>query len=258
MKLKPFLKFFIVVVLLLVHSISFSSEGLSEKLKSALEELFTPKRIEVYINGSAEDPFFKDIYVEAEDAKTSGLPIERVKIEAIDAKLNPSDEWERGNIKVEKVKDVRLLMTITEEGLNSFLRDKIKDANEHGLKKAYVRIKKDKFILAASYQLGGLPIRVLVELAGKLKIKGSKIYLADYKFYVGGLKMRKEFTSRILRKVNPILDLRTLPFPVRDGIIEQEEGKITIRTKTLPQKPDLLRRRNNPNPSHIGNQRFGY
>ena len=90
MKLKPFLSFSIIIILFLAHGISSPAEGVSERLKAALEKLFTPKRIEVYISESNEDPLFKDIYVEAEDAKTSGLPIERVKIEAIDAKLNPS------------------------------------------------------------------------------------------------------------------------------------------------------------------------
>ncbi|GEM_PF-1879382 len=258
MRLKIIFRFSIVIILLFICSVSLSSENVSTKLKTTLKKLFTPKKIEVYVDENAKDPFFKDVYIEAEDAQTSGLPLEKVEIEAIDAKLNSPDEWEKGKIKVEKVKSVKLLMTITEEGLNFFLKNKIKEANEHGLKKAYVRIKRDKFILVASYQLGGLPIRALVKLAGKLKIKGSKIFLSDYKFCINGLKMGKKFISRLLKKVNPILDLKTLPFPVENGIIEQEEGKITIRTKELPKKPESLQRSNNLSPSHIGNQRFGY
>ncbi len=245
---------FLLLCLSLTTSIALASEDCSEKLKSALERLFKPKEIEIHLEKES-DGFFKKIYIEAKEANMSDLPVKEVKIEASEAELNPPEEWEKGKIRLNKIKDVKFLMVITEEDLNSFLQERLKKSSE-GIKSAYIKIKRERVSLVASYQVNGLPLRFLIELTGKLALEGTKIIPSEYKLYVGGLKLSDEFTTNLLERINPIFDLKTLPFPVEKAILEQAEKAITIRTLELPQRPSsshASRGSDNPNPSHVRN-----
>lgn len=244
----------LLVILLLIQSTkTFAQESQTEKLRSALESLFTPKELNLYAE-EVSPGIFKRIYIEAKEAKSAGLPLNRVEIEAIDIELNPPEEWKNGKIKVLRAKNVRLSITIVEDDLNSFLREKLKEENQDGIKNAYVKIKKDKLMLAASYQVNGLPLRFLIELSGKLKMDGSKIILTDYDLHISGFRASDETTSKLLGRVNPLFDLKVLPFPVENALIEQSDKYITIKTAELPEKTNFSSLGgNNPNTTHVGN-----
>lgn len=235
MKLK---KLFLLVITYIFMSLglAFPQENQDETLKIALEELFSPKKMDFYAEASSKNSFRK-IYLEAEKAIASGLPLEKVEIEAEEVEFNSLEEWKEGQIKILSVKDVKLTMTITEENLNNFLKEKIKENKADGLKNASVKIKKEFLYLAASYQIDALPLRILVELKSKLDIEESKIILKDYKLYLSGFSAGEDFTHRLLSKINPVFDLKNLPFPVKKAQIEQLDGKIIIRTTELPQRP---------------------
>ncbi|MCS7232604.1 MAG: DUF2993 domain-containing protein [Synergistetes bacterium] len=254
MTLKKFFLLCSVAYMLVISNPTFSQENPSEAFKCALEKLFSPKKIEFCAENCSQN-FFKKIYIKAEEAITSELPLEMVEIEAEDVEFNSPEEWKEGNIKILSVKNIKLIMLVTEENLNKFLSEKIRKNNIDGLRKANVKIKRDFLYLAASYQIDGLPLRILVELKSKLGIEESKIVLKDYKLYLSGLAAGDDFTYHLLSKINPVFDLKKLPFPVEHAQIEQSDGKIIIRTTELPHKPTSLSFtwRDNSNPTHIRN-----
>ncbi|KUK13521.1 MAG: DUF2993 domain-containing protein [Synergistetes bacterium] len=245
------LKFFIYITLILTQPFSFAQEKQSELLKVSLERLFCPKEMEFYAEPGSQSSF-KKIYIKATNAIVSGLPLESAEIEAKHVTFNPPEEWKEGKIEVKKAEEVKLMMVITEANLNSFLQERIKKGKENNLKKAKVKIKKDILYVAASYQLDGIPLRILIELKSKIAIEGDKIILKDYKLHIGGFNPGNDFTENLISKVNPIFDLKNLPFPVKNAQIEQSDGKIVIKTQKLPQNPPLaLRRSDNPNSPHV-------
>ncbi|EAX46863.1 hypothetical protein TcarDRAFT_0551 [Thermosinus carboxydivorans Nor1] len=168
---------------------------------------------------------FDKITVTALDAKIDKLTFRELRAMLTDVQLDRDKLWAR-QAAIERVRDVELTGTITQDELARYLNQTVK-----GVRNAAVVITPGKMQVTTTYSLGGLASMVIA-LEGKVASDGQRIKFVTERFFLNNMPVGGTSGS-VLAEI-PLLDLKKLPFGVIVRDIVMENGQVTISADNRP------------------------
>lgn len=179
------------------------------------------KRPALFMLGGA----FDKITVTALEAKIDKLTFRELRAVLTDVQLDRDKLWAR-QAAVERVRDVELTATITQEELARYLNQTVK-----GVHNATVAVTPGKMQVTTTYSLGGLA-SMAIALEGKVASDGQRIKFVTERFFLNNMPVGGTGGS-VLAEI-PLLDLKKLPFGVTVRDIVMENGQVTISADNRP------------------------
>ncbi|MEG1641493.1 MAG: hypothetical protein RR272_00125 [Synergistaceae bacterium] len=216
----------LVIVLTLAYSAiplfaSSKEKEYAEKLGQTLNAIFTPDDIKVTING-------KYAWIE-----TVGAKIDHIRIEKIIFKAKLKDELDK--LLQDKPEDAiefaeGELILLEKDVNNYFIKEDVKD-----FKDLSFDFTKDGFKGKGAY-MGDftLGLKVNIGTTGNLALEKDGIYFRNTDLYIVNVKQPREISSLIINKINPLLNFKDIPFPVKFKELKMTEEAIILTS--FPQK----------------------
>ena len=161
---------------------------------------------------------FNNVSAVAEEAKIDGFKIQEARVTIEDARLNMDDLLRNNRITIQEVRNLQILMKVTEKDLAEYLGAKIKE-----VKNPKVKILTDKIEIRSDVDLGLIKLSVgidgrIVGDAHSIRFQSDRLEVKN----TGGLNFGSLFGEI------PLLDLTKLPFKAGVRKIVTEPGVITI------------------------------
>lgn len=161
--------------------------------------------------------------VRAEGALFDGLTVDRGDLDFRDLSLDRAALHGERRLKVISTAEVLLDVAISEESLNryvEFKREKI------GVSRPRVRLDRGRMHLSGSFRwkLG----RIDFAASGAFAVRGREIHFLPRHFEMNRMNVPSFVMKRVVREINPILDLGRLPFATRVERIAVEDGRLVI------------------------------
>jgi hypothetical protein len=211
----------------MVQEVLEDPEAIGKRVKKALERYFKdPEFFEVLIYPTPKEKvplgYFSRIDVKFRNAHVKVLRVKEGSIRIYGLKVNLTNLYRDGTLRIREVGDTKFHFSITEEAMNQAIKDKNLPVDG-----ARLRISPGRLAFSASFKT--LFIRSHVETKGRLVIEDkTKIH-----FYPDRLKLNRVpipgFVKKTLsRKINPILDLDDFEFIKSIDVIELKHGLIEL------------------------------
>ena len=161
---------------------------------------------------------FDGVEAVAGDARLDGLNLREVRIKIADARLNMGHLVSDRQVTVRKVRELDVVIRVTEKDLAEYLGKKVKE-----VKNPTVKILADKIQIRSDIDLGLLKLAVGVD--GKVIGDAQSIRFQSDRLEVkntGGINFGALFAEI------PLVDLTRLPFQVAVRKVVMEPGFLTI------------------------------
>ena len=161
---------------------------------------------------------FDNVAATAEEARLDGLTLREVRITIADARLDMGHLVSSRRVTVRTVKDMDIVIKVTEKDLAEYLGKKVKE-----VKNPTVKILTDKIQIRSDVDLGILKLAVGVD--GKVVVDAQSIRFRSDRLEVnnaGGINFGAVFAEI------PLVDLTRLPFQVAVRKVVMEPGILTI------------------------------
>lgn len=161
---------------------------------------------------------FDDVEAVAGEARLDGLNLREVRIKIADAQLNMGHLVSDRRVTVRKVRELDIVIRVTEKDLADYLGEKVKE-----VKNPTVKILADKIQIRSDVDLGLLKLAVGVD--GKVIGDAQSIRFRSDRLEVknaGGINFGALFAEI------PLVDLTRLPFQVAVRKVVMEPGVLTI------------------------------
>ncbi len=212
---------------------------IQKKLKNAFLLHLKPQKLSLKAKGYKEVKngiYFKWLYLDVVGGVIDGLRIDEFEAKALGITFNKADQWEQ-KLRILSTDKVALKLKVLEKDINDLFKRKY-GKNKSGWLKIGFDFKPGFLYTKGLYKFPYLPIKILVELEGKLKVvNGTKVYLYDYKMYVDKTKVSQKTADRLISKIQPLLDLNKLMFPTKLSDIIITDDSIIIKTKPIKEVP---------------------
>ena len=161
---------------------------------------------------------FDSVRAVAEGANIDGLTVQEVRVDLDGARMDMKELVMKNRVTVTDVRNLELVMKVTEKDLAGFIGAKVKEARNPS-----VKISADKIQLRSDIDLGIAKISVgvdgrIVGDAKSIRFVSERLELKN----TGGINFSAAFGEI------PLVDLTRLPFKVGIRKIVMEPGSITI------------------------------
>lgn len=176
---------------------------------------------------------FKKIVVHTSRGSIDNLTLSRADIDFEDVQLDTRKLLVEDKIDPVSMSNINMDVSILETDLNTFL-----DAKSKSIKVDRPRI----LIRSGNMELSGSTKYGLVKVefwtTGNLTIKdGREIWFHSSRMKVNRMSMPRSFVGMIIKKINPVLDLKKFPFKLNLDAIELKPGEMhftSFRKGTTP------------------------
>ena len=208
---------------------------LSEKLEKAMRKLLIdPATLTIDIEHFSPEVssrgLVKKIFVRTIDGSVDKLIIHKAEIEFLDVQLNTTKLIMNEEIDVVYVNKINMDIIIKETHLNSFLAQKAKGIRVHNPK---VVLKPGSMELSGSTKYGF--VKVNFWATGGFRIhNGDEIWFYTRKMKLNSMTMPRAFVGSIVKRINPVLNLKKFPFRLNLKEIHISEG--TMQFTSYPDK----------------------
>lgn len=169
---------------------------------------------------------FSTVNIEADNAKLDKITFANLTAVLSDVQLDRQRLFFNRTLSIERVKDVNLTATITQEELARYINQNVK-----GIKNAIVTITPGKMQATSSFTFGAIAT-VAVSLEGKIVSDGQKIKFVTDRFFLNNTPVGN-IGGAMLAEI-PLLELKKLPFGVTVREITMADGKVIIATDNKP------------------------
>lgn len=172
---------------------------------------------------------------DGDSTKMLGGKIERLHIEGRDVQVDPNlllsrlivdmnrVEFDTGSREVKSVENTSFEAVVTEKAVNRYIEQTRESESEMS-----VDLQPGKVFVKFVPNLGG--VDVLISVAGTLSItEGSKVNFEADKASVAHLPFPSLVANKILDRVNPVLDMSIMRFPVTLSGITIKNGSVSIK-----------------------------
>ena len=220
------------------------SEGTSspeDLLFSHMRKLFAPESMEMVLDAPVEpDGNVRHMYLRIQGASFSDFRVEEIVAEFSFLRFSPLEEWGASGESMELLEALSVHFTarILEKDLNGYLLGKTLDLDSSQWRDVYCDILPEGIHATARADLflsGN--VRAVVDLRGTFRLReGNQIFLEDTVFSVNGGEKEIGAVEEALREMQPIIDFRELPFPVRISTLELSEEAINFATRVPPRE----------------------
>ncbi len=232
------------LVFLLLFSLSVPCQGASspeEMLFSHMKKIFAPESMEMILDAPIEpDGSLRRMYLRVQGASFSGFRVQEIAGEFTFLRLPPVKDWgsEGENLEILESLAVYFTARVLEEDINSFLLGKTLNLENSEWRDVYCRLFSGGIhaTARADLMLSG-NVRAVVDLRGVFRLReGNQVFLEDTVFSVNGGEKEIGAVEEALREMQPIIDFRDLPFPVRVHNLILSEGAMDFATRIPPKE----------------------
>lgn len=207
-------------------------ELIEAQIRVAMERLLNgPASLTIELEHiSAEDTAlgrFKRVLVRTSGGSVEKLLLHRADVEFSRVQVNTKKLFEEKKIEPVQIDDIVMDVVITEADLNSFVQAKAKSIK---VDRPRIALKRDKMELSGSTKYGIL--RADFAASGKLYVKNKdEIWFSSNHIEVNRMTMPRSFVRMLMKKINPVLNLRSFPFKLELTGINTLPGKIEFTSK---------------------------
>lgn len=159
---------------------------------------------------------FKKVMVHTARGSVDNLTLNRADIDFEDVQLDTTKLLNEEKIDPVSMSNINMDVSVLEKDLNTFLEAKSKSIK---VDKPRIDIASGVMLLSGSTKYG--PVKVEFWASGNLSIKdGREIWFHAHKMKVNRMTMPRSFVGVIIKKINPVLDLKKFPFKLNLDAIE--------------------------------------
>lgn len=169
---------------------------------------------------------FDKVTISAANAKIDRMTFRALDAVLTDVQLDREKLFTSRTVSIERVHDVDLRATITQDELASYLNQTVK-----GVKNAVVSITPGRVQASTNFSLGGFA-SLAITLDGKIVGDGQRVKFVTERFLLNNTPVGN-VGGAMLTEI-PLLDLKNLPFGVTVRDIVMEQGQVTIYTDNRP------------------------
>ena len=245
--LKVFKIFFVVSLCLLFSSPAFSAFSYKGKIEPTNDtskllkfyvEKFDPESFELIIETEPDEPgFYKNIYMDIVGCCISGVRLDRLTFQLLDAQFTAPEEWESGDVECTAL-EVYASCRLMEDDINADLESRVIGNDVDRWRNLKIRITPKGLSGSGEYSVKLLlSFNILIEIESKLRIvRGQEVWLDNASVKLNRLDVPEHVTNMALDQIQPLLNLKTLPLPLRLNRITFMEKEALFETRVLPNK----------------------
>lgn len=197
-------------------------------IKSMRKILIDPATLTINITeyGAKETSLghFEKIEVFTSRGSVDNLVLDKADIEFEDVTLDTGKLLREDKIDPVKMKNINMDVVIKEKDLNSFLDAKSKSIKVNN---PHVDMKPGKIELSGSAKYGMVKVRFWA--TGSFTIQKSKeIWFHARRMKINHMAMPRSFTGMIVKKINPVFDLKKFPFKLNLSEIRIDDNSMVF------------------------------
>jgi hypothetical protein len=247
--LKAFRVVLIVTLCLLfsapVFSADFSYKGKVEPtndtslLLKFYVEKFDPESFLLIIeNDPDETGLFKSIYMDIVGCNISGVRLDRLTFQLIDAQFNAPSEWANDNVECASALEVYATCRLLEDDVNDDLKKRVIGSGDDNWRNLKLKISPKGLSGSGEYSVKLVfAFNILIEIESKLRIVGGQeVWLEDAFLKLNRLDVPEHVTNMALDQIQPLLNLKKIPLPLKLSKIIFKEKEALFETRVLPSK----------------------
>ena len=228
-----------------VFSANFSYKGkveptdITSRLLKFYIEKFDPESSELIIEEEPDETaLFKNIYMDIVGCNISGVRVDRLTFQLIDAQFNNPEEWETGDIECISSLEAYATCRLLEDDINADLQNRVIGDGDDNWRNLKIRITPDGLSGSGEYSVKLLfTFNILIEIESKLRIVGGKeVWLEDTYIKLNRLDVPEYITDMALDQIQPLLDLKTVDLPLKLNRIVFKEKEAFFETRIHPSK----------------------
>ncbi|MCL2767804.1 MAG: DUF2993 domain-containing protein [Synergistaceae bacterium] len=228
-----------------VFSADFSYKGkveptsVTSRLFKFYIEKFDPESAELIIEEEPDgNALFRNIYMDIVGCNVSGVRIDRLTFQLIDAQFNSPEEWESGDVDCVSSLEAYATCRLLEDDVNADLQHRVIGDGDDSWRNLKLRISPNGISGSGIYSVTLLfTFEILIEIESKLRIVGGQeVWLEDTTLRLNRLDVPEYITNMALDQIQPILDLKTVTLPLRLNKIIFKEKEAFFETRTHPSR----------------------
>ena len=213
-----------------------AQDSISRLLAYYVDE-FSPEEFLLSIDKYPDDSGrIRDLYMDLTGVPIGGVRVDKLVFRMNDAQFNSPSEWASGNIACSEVLQIYAYCLLKEDDVNRHLVGETFGGGDHW-SNISMMISPSGLYAQGTYSARvlfvNLNIRIEVE-SGLRIVNNSTLWLDDYKVRVNRLDVPDYITRRAIEQIQPLLDLRRFPLPLRLHTVNLENGRAALSTRVLP------------------------
>ena len=160
----------------------------------------------------------KRLHIEGKDVQVDpNLLVSRLTVDMYEVHFNPT------NRRLKSVESTSFEAVVTEKAVNRYIEKTRESESQLG-----VELQPGKILVRFVPNIGGLD--VLIAVAGTLSVaEGNKLNFEADKASVAHLPIPSLVANKVLDRVNPVLDMSAMKFPVTLSGISINKGSVSIK-----------------------------
>jgi len=202
-------------------------------------EKFNPESAELIVEEEPDETgLFKNIYMDIIGCNISGVRIDRLTFQLIEAQFNDPEEWASDKVECVSALEAYATCRLLEDDINADLQKRVIGDGDDSWRNLNLKISPGGLSGSGEYSVKLLfTFDVLIEIESKLRIVGGQeIWLEDTSLKLNRLDVPEYITNMALDKIQPILDLKTVTLPLRLNRVVLKEKEAFFETRLLPSK----------------------
>ena len=240
------------IVLIMALCLSFSAPALSADFsyKGKVEptddtslllkyyvEKFNPESFELIIESPPDETgLFRNIYMDIAGCYISGVRIDRLTFQLLDAQFNSPEEWSSDTVECTSALEVYATCTLLEDDINADLKSRVIGSGDDEWRNLQLKISPKGISGSGEYSVKLLlTFNILIEIESKLRIvRGQEVWLEDAQLKLNRVDVPDYVTEMALAQIQPLINLKTVPLPLKLNEIDFMDKKAVFKTRNLP------------------------
>lgn len=168
---------------------------------------------------------FKRVAISGQSIEIKGLVISRLHIDVEDAIIDRSTTIKKERLRLLRNGIVKMSIEITENALNSFVKEKVK--NKDALSDPKVELTEGEFSLSGRSKWW--IVKSSFRVAGHFEVSDENLVLfVPHKLKLSGMSAPGFLRRKLMDKLNPVLDMSRFPFEIKLKTISIGENSMVI------------------------------
>jgi hypothetical protein len=202
-------------------------------------EKFNPESAELIIEEEPDDTaLFKNIYMDITGCNVSGVRIDRLTFQLIEAQFNSPEEWESGEVDCISSLEAYATCRLLEDDVNADLQNRVIGDGDESWRNLKLKISPGGLSGSGEYSVKMLfTFDILIEIESNLRIiGGQEVWLEDTVLKLNRLDVPEYITNMALDQIQPLLNLKAVTLPLKLNKIIFKEKEAFFETRLLPSK----------------------
>jgi hypothetical protein len=194
-----------------------------------------PESMEMILDGVPdENGRVRRIYLDLEGCRVGHVRIERLQVDAMDVTFTHPSTWDETGPGVELALLVRTKARVCERDVDAALRSGIFGGVEKNWQDMRLKFR-DGGVYVKGYKKI-LFLNIFFELQGRFGIRdGRELWLTDYSMRINNVNAPEGLTERTVSQIQPLIDLRTFPFPLKLKRAVQIKDYLILESRNPPE-----------------------